>query len=256
MWTLVIRRFGREFRRLDFTSEQELRAAIARMDRETDSDLHGAALTIIDPDGTEQRVQLPRPQSSGPGPRNQPLGNRSLKNAVVHHTYTREKPVATIILFGVGALVLLLSGISQCSRSGSQVGKESAVPIVTPSPTVSPTMAIAAPPPITAPPSGTLILAIGHEAHAHSPNGGPIFAATTLSNWNEYQKALRARDRDGLYLMAFQSKLVTIDEGARVLVIDTSCEGGFVCTTIYRVRLLEGTLVGDAGWITREFLGP
>lgn len=173
----------------------------------------------------------------------------------------RERPIGTVVSLAAAAVVLALAGISQCNRPQRSVATHEPLPTIgysipTFPPYVPPTTTADTPAPVVLPSFDSLYLAIGHQAHAHSRSGGPIFAGVTLTDWLNYQKAIRAGDRDGVVLMAFRSQLVTIDEGAKVLVIDKSCEGGLFCTTIYRVRLLEGTLVGDAGWISSDFVGP
>jgi hypothetical protein len=66
------------------------------------------------------------------------------------------------------------------------------------------------------------------------------FLGTTKDNYDEVMKAAMAHDKQGMLESLIAGKAFIVDQGTRVLVIDSSF-------TLKRVRLLSGTKSGKAG---------
>jgi hypothetical protein len=72
--------------------------------------------------------------------------------------------------------------------------------------------------------------------------------AVTEDAFDEYRQSLRAHDVQGTAALLLSGKCFTVDEGMRVLVIDSNASG------LSKVRVLEGNKSGLSGWVPFEHI--
>jgi hypothetical protein len=88
---------------------------------------------------------------------------------------------------------------------------------------------------------------VGSEARLHVDGLDTVMVAVDEQAFDEFTKASVAKDNIGIANLVLSGKLVEVPDNTRVLVVDMG---------LFRrkVRVLEGTHVGLAGWVPYEWV--
>lgn len=78
---------------------------------------------------------------------------------------------------------------------------------------------------------------------------GTCAVAMTEEAWHNHKKALQAKDHYGTTTLIVAGKLVTVEKGVRVMVINHDSD-----EALTKVRLMEGRNYGKSGWVPYEHL--
>lgn len=140
----------------------------------------------------------------------------------------------------------IVAGIQQSAPVNASPTSTIAPPTMTPVPP-APTATVARPTPTplpTATPTPKR-LATGQQGTAKSDT----LAAVDDPSWDAMWKAITAKDQMGITELMLRGKVFMISQGTKVQAIDSS----FTAT---KVRVLDGSHIGKAGWVPYEMVGP
>lgn len=94
-------------------------------------------------------------------------------------------------------------------------------------------------------PSSEIRPGIGEEGVLRLGISSPVLVAVSKEALDGLSNAVVTKDNYGLQQLLASGQVFSVDAGTKVLVIDAT-----LMTT--KVRVLEGTYIGDAGWVARE----
>lgn len=171
----------------------------------------------------------------GPSRGNTTVGRLSDREAA-WRLFLRHK----LLTVAVASLILVYLITGTYGSSGA-VRPPATIPVPVPTVTAVPTA--------TSVTQGNRPPTVGQEGriNVESPL---VYAATTQENYDAFGKALTSNDRIGVANLTAQGRVILIDNGTRVLVLD---RGGFF-SSVMQVRILEGRYFGLALWLPAEFV--
>ena len=90
---------------------------------------------------------------------------------------------------------------------------------------------------------------VGDEGYVKSSSGtaNKTLIATSEANFDALVKASVANDTIGIAQLVLEGRLFAVEDGTKVLVIDSTVGAR-------QVRILEGELFGETGWLPMEFV--
>lgn len=143
-------------------------------------------------------------------------------------------------------VVFVASVLTACGSGSRSASRGVAAPETTVEPTAPPTA-------IPVPTSTPWAPQIGEEARLVIDDPSALIGvAISEQAYKNFHKAIAAKDDIGIREMQIVGLLFGVESGTRVLVIDSA--GGFFEDLRYRVRILEGKQITQAGWVEGSLL--
>ena len=103
-------------------------------------------------------------------------------------------------------------------------------------------------------PSPTPFLRSGDEARLILGDVETFFIAIDKDVYDEFRKAANVKDTLGMLELVQDDKLFMVDSNTKVLLLERGTT--FWTTTSWRVRVLEGSSRGRAGWLHKSYISP
>lgn len=103
-------------------------------------------------------------------------------------------------------------------------------------------------------PSPTPFLHPGDEARLFIGDVETLLVAIDKDAYDEFREALKVKDNLGVLELVQVDKLLMVDSYTKVLLIERGTTFG--TTTSWRVRVLEGSNRGRAGWVHHSWISP